>query len=57
MYKLVKYTSLISCEPHGIRRIIDGVFIPFEPTNEDYQEYLKWLEEGNEPLPPEITND
>jgi len=25
--------------------------IPFDPDNTDYQEYLKWLEEGNEPLP------
>ena len=26
-------------------------FIPFDPDNKDYQAYLKWLEEGNEPLP------
>ena len=25
--------------------------IPFDPTNTDYQQYLKWLEEGNQPLP------
>ena len=25
--------------------------IPFDPTNTDYQAYLKWLEEGNEPEP------
>ena len=25
--------------------------IPFDPTNTDYQEYLAWLAEGNEPLP------
>ncbi len=29
----------------------DGVSIPFDPANTDYQEYLKWLEEGNTPLP------
>ena len=25
--------------------------IPFDPDNTDYIAYLKWLEEGNEPLP------
>jgi hypothetical protein len=25
--------------------------IPFDPENTDYQEYLAWLAEGNEPLP------
>jgi hypothetical protein len=25
----------------------------FDPANTDYQAYLKWLEEGNTPLPAE----
>ena len=25
--------------------------IPFDPANTDYQAYLKWLEEGNQPQP------
>jgi hypothetical protein len=36
--------------------LIDGntrTSIPFDPANTDYQAYLKWLAEGNEPLPAE----
>lgn len=34
-----------------VKRLADNAFIPFEPANTDYQEYLKWLAEGNTPLP------
>ena len=34
-----------------IKRVSDNAFIPFDPDNTDYQAYLKWLEEGNTPLP------
>jgi len=29
--------------------------VPQDPTNTDYQQYLKWLAEGNTPLPPDPT--
>ena len=50
-YKLVKLTSLFECEPHAVRIIETGALVPFQPDNTDYQEYLAWLAEGNEPLP------
>jgi hypothetical protein len=47
MYKL--YKSFDGTET--VIRLSDNAFIPFDPANTDYQEYLKWLEEGNTPLP------
>ena len=35
----------------GVERLSDNAFIPLDPSNTDYQAYLKWLEEGNTPLP------
>jgi hypothetical protein len=33
-----------------IKRIADNAFIPFDPANTDYAEYLRWIEAGNTPL-------
>ncbi len=51
MYKLI--IDKISKDVHVVQRISDGAFIPFDPANTDYQAYLAWLAEGNEPLPPD----
>lgn len=33
-----------------IFRSEDNAYIPLDPENNDYQLYLKWVEEGNEPI-------
>ena len=52
IYKLIN--NLISNQPSAVmRHNEDGTvssFI-FDQANTDYQAYLKWLEEGNTPLP------
>jgi hypothetical protein len=50
---MYKQTKLLfgQTKPSSIIRISDGAYIPFAPANTDYQEYLKWLEAGNTPLP------
>ena len=45
-----KYTTVID-EYSGVTFIKDnerGCFIPLDQRNADYQEYLRWLIEGNE---------
>lgn len=51
MYKQVQDTPFGSA--NCVQRLSDNAFIPFDPDNTDYQAYLKWLEEGNTPLPAE----
>ena len=46
MYKL---TQPIDETMRTIIRISDGACIPLDEANKDYQEYLEWVAEGNEP--------
>jgi len=53
MYKLTK--PYFGTESQIVLRLSDNAYIPFDPANTDYQQYLKWLEEGNTPEPAENT--
>ncbi len=50
MYKLGPvdiFSSQIDC----VKNLETSQIIPFDPANADYQAYLAWLAEGNEPEP------
>ena len=51
MYQIIN--EQLTGEAQCIKRLSDNAFIPFDDANTDYQEYLRWLAEGNEPLPAE----
>jgi hypothetical protein len=50
MYRLLS-------NPYGetktVQRLADNAFIPFAEDNTDYQAFLQWIAEGNQPLPAE----
>jgi hypothetical protein len=48
MYKLFKSKE---GDISTVIRTADNTFIPFDPDNRDYQDYLAWIAQGNEPLP------
>jgi len=52
MYKLI-YDNYVGKLANGVYNTEKNCWIPFDHNNTDYQEYLKWLAEGNEPLPPD----
>ena len=56
LYKL--YSTNIGGQPNAAVGILDSgasVSFIFDPANTDYQAYLAWLAEGNEPEPADAT--
>ena len=49
MYKLIK--NNFTNEVNMVKRLSDNSFIPFDPANTDYQQFLAWVAEGNTPTP------
>lgn len=43
MYKLTDSTTIV--------RVADSAYIPADPANTDYQQYLAWVDAGNTPEP------
>ena len=52
IYKLINHP--ISQQPSAVMQFNEDGTVSsfvFDPANTDYQEYLKWVAEGNEPEP------
>ena len=51
MYKQIKVGVTGEVSTDCIQKTVDGIkyYIPFDPDNTDYQEYLAWVDEGNTP--------
>ena len=50
MYKKLN-SPFDNSEQSAVKRLTDNAYIPFDPENIDYQEYLEWVAEGNTPEP------
>ena len=47
MYKQIK--NIITNNIENVQRLSDGAYIPLDNANTEYQEYLEWVAEGNQP--------
>ncbi len=54
MYKILKDKT---GNDYAVYRLTDMACVPFDPDNTDYQEYLRWVAEGNTPEPADEPAD
>lgn len=52
-YRQLKFPGTNAIRADSVERVEDRAAVPFDPANMDYQRYLAWLAEGNEPEPAE----
>ena len=50
-YKILDSTAILRYD------VIPNMSIPCDPANSDYQDYLRWVAEGNEPEPADPKPD
>jgi hypothetical protein len=53
MYKLLPNDVITGKPATCIYRVVDNTFIPMDEANVDYQQYLKWIADGNVAQPAE----
>jgi hypothetical protein len=59
IYKLVNHADYWmdnTKQPNIVMLVESSLHIPFDPANTDYQQYLKWVAEGNTPEPADEPN-
>jgi len=56
-FTFISYINGLDGEPYAVSVIENEkqISIPMDSANTDYQEYLKWVAEGNTPEPAEGT--
>ena len=47
----------LTLDKNTVKRLADNAFIPFDPANTDYQAFLAWKVEGNEPEPADTQGE